>query len=164
MILSWSCYCQLMETHHVEKFHPFSIANLDSTGSAVTVITRPGSRCKQTSRVDLLSLLPAREILLAPAESHTILPSGKPASFLGVLVHGVALHRLEGPGPAAGGGRETHLLYVDGEHGELGGGQPACSTCVRTESSERSCNCQIKRKICDQGNYFLSAVTNNRNK
>ena len=69
--------------------------------------------------MDLLSLLPAREILLAPAESHTILPSGQPASFLGVLVHGVALHRLEGPGSAAGLGGETHLLYVEGEHWEL---------------------------------------------
>ena len=43
MILSWSCYCQLMETHHVEKFPTFSIANLDSTWCAVTVITRAGS-------------------------------------------------------------------------------------------------------------------------
>ena len=107
------CYCQLIETHHVEKFHPFSIANLDSTGSAVTVITRPGSesRCKLTSRVDLsfshisyVHLLPAREILLASTESHTILPSGKAAPFPGVLVHGVSFHRLEGPGPAAGVG------------------------------------------------------------
>ena len=47
MILSWSCCCQLMETHHVEKFHPFSIANLDSTRSAVTLITRQGSNANK---------------------------------------------------------------------------------------------------------------------
>ena len=86
-----------------------------------------------------------------------------------MLVHAVAIHGLEGPGSAAGGGGQTHLLYVDREHRELRRGQAAYNTLVssglghfyfvRNTRSERSCNCLIKRKICDQGNYFLSDVT-----
>ena len=40
-----------------------------------------------------------------------------------MLAHGVSLHRLEGPSPAAGVGWQAHLLYVECEDRELGGRQ-----------------------------------------
>ena len=70
---------------------------------------------------------PAWEVCLRPAHGHAVLAGGEAAPLLDVLLDHEALHRLEGPGPAAGGRGEAQLLHVDREHRELGGGQPACT-------------------------------------
>ena len=84
----------------------------------------------QSGSPPLCYLLPARKILFAPTQRHTILPGGKTTPFLGMLVHGVSFHRFKGPCSAAGLGWQTHLLYVDGEDRELRGSQPTYNTTV----------------------------------
>lgn len=75
-----------------------------------------------------MHLLPAGELLLGEAELLAVEPRVDPAPLLGVLVHGEALHPLEGPGArAVGSVGQTDLLNVQREDGELRGCEAACN-------------------------------------
>ena len=78
-----------------------------------------------------LLVLPARKLRLGEAEHLAVLAGADPAALLGVLVHGEALHLLEGPRPLAGRRLlQAHFLRVQREHGKLGRSEAAWNECT----------------------------------
>lgn len=73
---------------------------------------------RETPRSEVYS--PAQEVSLAEAKLEAVLPRGSGHGPACVTLKTVSLHSVDAPCPLAGFHRQTALLRVDREHGELG--------------------------------------------
>ena len=89
------------------------------------------SQVKKQEAGDERCVLPAWKLGLGEAEHFAVLPGADPATLLGILVHGEALHLLESPRPLAGRRfLQAHLLGVQREYGKLGRREATCNASI----------------------------------